>query len=149
MTKKEVLKNLKKNLREEENITNAKYISKIIRLVSKSKRLEYRGASVSLSQKGNLNFGCLLERIVLDYFHLEREDNNHEIKCYVNNTTNILTNENVKICYVLLISEVHNGLYRVDADLIRNIKLRKKYLISLILNNKMVRVASLNKLATC
>lgn len=149
MTKKEVLKNLRNNYKETENTTNAKYIKRVIALIQKSERTDYVGVAISKSQKGNLNMGCLLERVVLDYLCLDKEDNEHEVKCFINNTTNKLVNENVKTCYILLMSENYNGLYQVQAEKIKDKTLRKKYLFNLIKQNEMKKVASLNKLATC
>lgn len=148
MKKNEVLKNLRKNMEESEsvNVTNAKYLKRVISIITKSKRMEYNGVSINMSQKGYLNLGCLLERIVFDYLKLEKEDNEHEIKCFVNNTTNILINNDTKVIYILLMSEWYNGLYKVDATLIRNIKLRKKYLFDLIDSKQMKKVASLTGL---
>lgn len=145
MTKNKVLEMLKAYQKEETNCTNAKNIKVVMGLVKASKREEYKGASINMNAKKHLNLGCLVERLVLDYFGLEAEDNDHEIKALINNTPNVLDNENVKVCYVALVSEsVSNGLYRVEASEIRGKRLGKKEMIKLIKNKKAKKVCALS-----
>lgn len=143
-TKKEILKDLEKKIKEENNITKEKQLRAFKRLV-KSCNIEY--FEVSITKNKHYNIGDIGEKIVLDYLGLIREDKDHEVKTLCCNYPNLLVNPNIETVYILIVNNnpyYKNGLYKCDAKQIYKKDLSKKVLRSLELE----KVANFKELAT-
>lgn len=70
--------------------------------------------------KYGYNLGDISECLVLGLLGLKVEDNQHEIKSFILNHWNTLTDTSRKTCYILNTYSKNTGLYKCDASLIRN-----------------------------
>jgi hypothetical protein len=143
-TKKEVIKNLERKIKEETNITKEKQLRAFKRLVN-SCNIEYFEASITKNK--HYNIGDIGEKIVLSFLGLTKEDKDHEIKTLCCNYPNLLTNPTIKTVYILIVNNnpyYKNGLYRCDAKHIYKKDLSKKVLRNL----KLEKIANLKELAT-
>lgn len=146
VNKSQVISNLTAMIKEETNTTKKKQVNNFLKLVKKSNLNNY---IIRVSKNGYYNLGDIGECLTLQYLGLEREDNNHEIKTMVKNSPNILINDNVKVVYILLLSQdskkdkIKNGLYRLNAEEVLNIKINKGLLNTL----KLERLCSISRVA--
>lgn len=147
VNKNQVINNLKTMIKEESNITKKKQVNNFLRVVKKSNLDNY---IVRVSSNGYYNIGDIGECLMLQYLGIDKEDNNHEIKTMVKNSPNILVNDNVKVVYLLILSQdskkdkVKNGLYKVNAEEVLNIKITKSLLNTLNLE----KIANFKELAS-
>lgn len=130
-----------------QNNTKAQILNNFIELIKTCNIKEYYNIKTNDNLNG-LNIGDVGENIVLHYFNLKRENALHEIKTFIIDTPNILIDKSAQVVYILMTFNALNGLYKVNANDIFNKRLSKKLLNDLIKNNKMVKVASLQQLAT-
>ena len=73
--------------------------------------------------KSHINLGYILESATLNALGLTKEDNMHEVKSLVNNTPNILKNKSVKYVYVVIVKSSRRGVYKYNADDVRDKRL--------------------------
>ena len=143
-TKKEVIKNLERKIKEETNTTKKKQLRAFKRLVN-SCNIEYFEASITKNK--HYNIGDIGEKIVLSFLGLTREDKDHEVKTLCCNYPNLLVNPNIETVYILIVNNnpyYKNGLYRCDAKHIYKKDLSKKVLRNL----KLEKIANFKELAT-
>lgn len=147
-TKKEVFNNIKNNIDNETNTTKKKQLKRLARLINKCNLNNY---IVRVSDKGNYNIGDIVECITLHFAELEKETLNFEIKSLVINYPNVLSNEEVKTVYIVVLTQdrkkdkLDNGLYKIDASQVLNKTITKGLFNSL---NGLKKVCNLTTLAT-
>lgn len=145
MLKNEVIKSLESIInhhKEQEASTKATNVATLKRLVKKSNIEEYKNAFTN--KQGHVNIGYVGEALALKYLGLEKEDNSHEIKTFINNPTNVLNNEDVTEVYIIVVSKYLNGFYKINADIIRGVRFGIKDLYKNI--NNLVKVCTLAEL---
>lgn len=149
LIKQDILKGLKEKYLHitTQNTTKAQIIENLINFIKTCDIATYNNIKTNDSLKG-LNIGDIGENIVFRYFKIDKENEMHEIKTFIIDTPNILIDKKVKIVYIFMVFNDINGLYKVNASDIYNIRLSKKLVKNLIENQKMVKVASLKQLAT-
>lgn len=135
------LQRIKNHHHERREVTKEKNISILMNLVKKCTLDEY---NTTLTPKGFINLGFIGEALALNYFNLKREDEMHEIKSIINNPAHILENESVQVVYILVINQKLQGLYRVNASLVYNIRLSIEYLKGL--GCEFVKICNLKEL---
>lgn len=143
-TKKEVIKDLERKIKEETNTTKKKQLRAFKKLVNSCNIECYE---VSITKNKHYNIGNIGEKIVLDFLGLTKEDENHEVKTLCCNYPNLLVNPNIKTVYILIVNNnpyYKNGLYRCDAKDIYKKDISKKILRNLELE----KIANLKELAT-
>ena len=126
LTKAETIKELQKiqaHHESKQETTKASNIGMLVDLVTNSSIKNYY---TTKSLSGYINIGFICEILMLNYLHIEKEDNMHEIKSLVNNTPHVLTNEHVKIVYILVINQKSHGIYQVNASEILGLRLTYK-----------------------
>lgn len=127
---------------------NATYVERLTtlkRIISKQMANEKTLYSV-YNKQGHINLGLLIEGLALDYLGLEREDENHEVKSFVLNSWNTLTNDSVEWVYVVVVGnsrKIENGFYKVSAN---DIKGKRGNLEVLRNAESLERVCSLSQL---
>ena len=145
MLKNEVIKSLESIImhhKEQEANTKATNVATLKRLVRKSNIEEYK--NVFTNKQGHANIGMIGEALALKYLGLEKEDNSHEIKTFINNPTNVLVNEDVTDVYIVVVSKYLNGMYKINADIIRGVRFGIKDLYKNVDN--LVKVCTLMEL---
>lgn len=145
MLKNEVIESLEsiiKHHKEQEANTKATNVATLKRLVKKSTIEEYK--NVFTNKQGHANIGYIGEALALKYLGLEKEDNSHEIKTFINNPTNILINEDVTDVYIIVVSKYLNGMYKINADIIRGVRFGIKDLYKNV--DSLVKVCTLMEL---
>lgn len=147
-TKKEVINNIKNNITNETNTTKKKQLKRLAWLINKCNLNNY---IVRVSDKGNYNIGDIVECITLHFAELEKETLNFEIKSLVINYPNVLSNEEVKTVYIVVLTQdrkkdkLDNGVYKIDANQVLNKTITKGLFNSL---NGLEKVCNLTTLAT-
>lgn len=135
------LQRIKNHHHEKHEVTKERNISILMNLVKKCTLDEY---NTILTPKGFINLGFIGEALALNYFKLKKEDELHEIKSIINNPAHILENANVQVVYILVINQKLQGLYRVNASLVYNIRLSIEYLKGL--GCEFIKVCNLKEL---
>ncbi len=84
--------------------------------VKRHRDIEY---NICITKYG-YNLGDIAECLLLDMFGLKVEDDDHEIKSFILNHWNILKDNHRQTCYILNTYSKHTGIYKCNAELIRN-----------------------------
>lgn len=86
--------------------------------------------NISDNSASGINKGYIVENIVLDWKGLETETNYCEVKYFGNETPNPLTNEKVRLVYIVVNKATNRGAYIIrNVKAIRNVRLTLDYLI--------------------
>ena len=126
MTKKETIKLLERQAKyylangTKQDKERAMRTYEVIELLERCKCNNYH---IQRDNKNHINLGYILESALLDTMSLLKEDETHEIKSLVNNTPNVLKNENVKVVYVVIVKASKKGVYKYDAKDVYNKRL--------------------------
>lgn len=81
------------------------------------------------NSKVGINKGSIVENIVLDWKGLETETRYCEVKFFGNDTPNPLTNESVRLVYIVIAKATEKGAYIIrNVKAIRNQRLTLKFL---------------------
>lgn len=138
LNKIQLLNEMDKLIQDQNNTTKKAILQNAKKFISKSNIDDY----YTIKQNDHINLGYVFEKIALNYFNLLQEDDEHEIKSFIVNGWNILTNKDVRTVYIVVCinsPKLKNGFYKINADLIRNkrvglkelVKLNKEYVCSL------------------
>lgn len=81
------------------------------------------------NSKVGINKGSIVENIVLDWKGLEQETRYCEVKFFGNDTPNPLTNESIRLVYIIIAKATEKGAYIIrNVKAIRNQRLTLKFL---------------------
>lgn len=97
--------------------------SKTLEVAEIVSRCSCNAFTIQYDSKSHINLGYILESATLNALGLTKEDNMHEVKSLVNNTPNILKNKNVKYVYVVIVKSSRKGVYKYNADDVRDKRL--------------------------
>jgi len=140
LEKKQVIELLTLQAEEEKNKTKKKDLLLFIKFLKKSNLKQF---TTERTEKNNINIGFLCENLILNYLGLESENLENEIKSFVINGWNVLTNKNVSNVYIMICNTsniLKNGLYKIEGSKILNKRftslkdikaLKMKYIASL------------------
>lgn len=120
LSKKQVIDLLTLQAQEEKNISKKKDLLLFIKFLRKSSLEIF---TTEYTEKKHLNIGFICENLVLNYLGLTTENLENEVKSFVVNTWNVLTNENVSNVYIIICNNsniLKNGLYKVQGSKILN-----------------------------
>lgn len=79
--------------------------------------------NIKKGTKTSLNYGDIVENMLLYVKDLECENEKFEIKSLIKSTANILINNNTKWVYVLVLKAENKGIFKVNAEEVRNKRL--------------------------
>lgn len=120
LSKKQVVELLTLQAKQEKNKSKAKDLLLFIKFLKKSSIDNFY---TEYTEKHNINIGFICENLVLKYLGLESENLENEIKSFVINSWNVLTNEKVATVYIIICNNsniLKNGLYKVQGSKILN-----------------------------
>ena len=83
---------------------------------------------IQYDNKNHINIGFILESATLNALGLSKPDNMHAIASLVNNTPNILINDNIKYVYVVIVKSSLKGVFKYNAKDLKNKRLTLKAL---------------------
>jgi hypothetical protein len=143
LSKNQVIELLIQQSKQEKNTTKQKDLLLFIKFLKKS---SIENFTTEYTEKHNINIGLLCENLVLKYLGLQSENLENEVKSYVVNTWNVLTNEKVSNVYIMICNNssiLKNGLYKIEGSKILNKRFTSLKEIKAL---KMEYVASLTKI---
>ena len=101
--------------------------AKIWQVVANARVQEYD--QISINTSGSLNKGYIIEKIMLDWFNLEKETPDCEIKFFGNDTPNKMVNLDTNTVYIVVLKKTVQGVFKIDnMEKVRGKRLTLSYL---------------------